>query len=161
MCGALYKRLSTKAIFFKKLQAPFALTIRTVCTFGMGDTNSFSSLQIIIQIVATAYPLSSCEEFGWERRQNMKATLLQPPFWQLPSIAICVGNLTNAMARVLHSWHTVMDIVFGTVDIFVISQPKWLKFCLQAHFQEVFGHTKLQLSITCAFKVIKLQVHLQ
>ena len=26
------------------------------------------------------------------------------------------------------------DIVFGTVDIFVISQPKWLKYDIQAHF---------------------------
>ena len=56
----------------------------------------------------------------------------------------------------LHS--TVMDIVFGTVDIFVISQPKWLKFGLQAHFLKVFGHTKFQLSISYTFKVMKLLV---
>ena len=51
-----------------------------------------------------------------------------------------------------------MDIVFGTghcfgtVNIFVISQPKWLKFGLQAHFLKVFEHTKFQLSISYTFK---------
>ena len=59
---------------------------------------------------------------------------------------------------------TVMDIVFGTghcfgtVNIFVISQPKWLKFGLQAHFLKVFGHTKFQLSIFYTFKVMRLLV---
>ena len=51
-------------------------------------------------------------------------------------------------------WDTY--IVFGTVDIFVISQPKWLKFGLQAHFLKVFGHTKFQLSISYTFKVMRL-----
>ena len=55
-----------------------------------------------------------------------------------------------------------MDIVFGTghcfgtVNIFVISQQKWLKFSLQAHFLKVFGHTKSELSISCTFKVMIL-----
>ena len=59
-----------------------------------------------------------------------------------------------------------MDIVFGTghcfgtVNIFVISQPKWLKFGLQAHFLKVFGHTKLYLSISCTFKVMKVKVEI-
>ena len=59
-----------------------------------------------------------------------------------------------------------MDIVFGTghcfgtVNIFVISQPKWLKFGLQAHFLKVFGHTKFQLSISYTFKVMKLLVEI-
>ena len=44
------------------------------------------------------------------------------------------------------------------IDIFVISEPKWLKFGLQAHFFKVFGHAKFQLSITSTFKVIKLLV---
>ena len=48
----------------------------------------------------------------------------------------------------------------GTVDIFVISQPKWLKFGLLAHFPRVFGHTKFQLSISCTFKVMKLLVEI-
>ena len=47
---------------------------------------------------------------------------------------------------------------FGTVDIFVISRPKWLKFGVQAHFLKMFGHTKFQLSISCTFKAIKLLV---
>ena len=47
---------------------------------------------------------------------------------------------------------------FGTVDIFVISQPKWLKFGLQAQFLKVFGHTKFQLSSYCTFKAFKLSV---
>ena len=46
----------------------------------------------------------------------------------------------------------------GTVDIFVISQPKWLKFGLQAHLFKMFGHTKFQLSISCTFKVMKVFV---
>ena len=50
------------------------------------------------------------------------------------------------------------DIVFGTVDISVISQPKWLKFGLQAHFFKMFGHTNFQLSISCTFKVITVLV---
>ena len=53
-----------------------------------------------------------------------------------------------------------MDIVFGTVDIFVISQPKWLKFGLQAHFLKVFGHTKFRLSISFTVKVMKLLVEI-
>ena len=44
------------------------------------------------------------------------------------------------------------------IDIFVISEPKWLKFGLQAHFLKVFGHTKLQLPISCTFKVMILLV---
>ena len=42
--------------------------------------------------------------------------------------------------------------------IFVISQPKWLKFGLQPHFSKMFLHTKFQLSITCTFRVTKLLV---
>ena len=42
----------------------------------------------------------------------------------------------------------------GTVDIFFISQPKWLKFGLQAHLFKMFGHAKLQLSISFTFKVM-------
>ena len=45
------------------------------------------------------------------------------------------------------------------MDIFVISEQKWLKFGLQVHFFKVFGHTKFQLSITSTFKVIKLLVN--
>ena len=41
------------------------------------------------------------------------------------------------------------------IDIIVISEPKWLKFGLQAHFFETFRHIKFQLSITCTFKVMK------
>ena len=46
------------------------------------------------------------------------------------------------------------------IDIFVISEPKWLKFGLQAHFFKMFGHAKLQLSITFTLKVKKLLVGL-
>ena len=49
---------------------------------------------------------------------------------------------------------------FGTVDIFVISRPKCLKFGVQAHFFKMFGHTKFQLSISCTFKVMKLLVEI-
>ena len=44
------------------------------------------------------------------------------------------------------------------IDIFVISEPKLLKFGLQAHFFKVFGHAKFQLYITSTFEVIKLLV---
>ena len=44
------------------------------------------------------------------------------------------------------------------MDIFVISEQKWLKFGLQAHFFKMFGHAKFQLSISCYFKVMKLLV---
>ena len=56
-------------------------------------------------------------------------------------------------------WDTY--IVFGTVDIFVISQPKWLKFGVQAHLFKMIGHTKFQLSIFCTFKVMKLLVEVK
>ena len=52
-------------------------------------------------------------------------------------------------------------IVFGTVDIFVISQPKWLKFGVQPHLFKMFGHAKFQLSISCTFKVMKLLVEVK
>ena len=42
------------------------------------------------------------------------------------------------------------------MDIFVISEQKWLKFGLQAHFFKMFGHAKFQLSISSTFKVMKL-----
>ena len=44
--------------------------------------------------------------------------------------------------------------------IFVISQPKWLKFGLQAHFLKMFGHKKFQLSISSTFKAVKLLVEI-
>ena len=44
------------------------------------------------------------------------------------------------------------------MDIFVISEQKWLKFGLQAHFFKMFGHAKFQLSISSTFKVMKLLV---
>ena len=40
-------------------------------------------------------------------------------------------------------------------QISVISQRKWLKFGLQAHFLQIIGHTKFQLSISCTFIVMK------
>ena len=49
---------------------------------------------------------------------------------------------------------------FGTVDICVISRPKWLKFSVQAHLFKMIGHTKFQLSISCTFKVMKLLVEI-
>ena len=42
----------------------------------------------------------------------------------------------------------------GTVDIFVISQLKWLKLGLQAHLFKMFGHAKFQLSISCTYKLL-------
>ena len=48
----------------------------------------------------------------------------------------------------------------GSLNISVISQPKWLKFGLQAHLFMMFGHTKFQLSITCTFRLMKLLVEI-
>ena len=45
-----------------------------------------------------------------------------------------------------------------TPHIFVISQPKWLKFGLQPHFIKIFLHIRFQFSITCNFRVTKLLV---
>ena len=45
-----------------------------------------------------------------------------------------------------------------TPHIFVILQPKWLKFGLQPHLIKMFLYTKFQLSITCTFRVTKLLV---
>ena len=44
------------------------------------------------------------------------------------------------------------------IDILVISEPIWLKFGLQAHFFEMFGYAKFQLSSFITFKVMKLLV---
>ena len=44
------------------------------------------------------------------------------------------------------------------IDIFVISELKWLKFGLQAHFFKVFGYAKFQLSIFFTLRVMKLLV---
>ena len=41
-----------------------------------------------------------------------------------------------------------------TLDIFVISQPNWLKFGLQAHFLKMFGHAKFQPSSICSFRFL-------
>ena len=46
------------------------------------------------------------------------------------------------------------------IDIFVISEPNWLKFGVQAHFFEMFGHAKFQLSIFSTLRVIKLLVEI-
>ena len=66
----------------------------------------------------------------------------------------------HTLERIVQSWTSFsgQDIVFGTANIFVISQPKWLKFGLLAHFLKVFGHTKFQLSISYTFKVMRLLV---
>ena len=44
------------------------------------------------------------------------------------------------------------------IDIFVISEPKWLKFGLQAHLFKMFGYAKFQLSIFFTLRVMKLLV---
>ena len=44
------------------------------------------------------------------------------------------------------------------MDIFVISEQKWMKFGLQAHFFKMFGHAKFQLFVSSTFKVMKLLV---
>ena len=53
-----------------------------------------------------------------------------------------------------------VDLCFpsASFNISVISQPKWLKFGLQAHFLKVLEHTKFQLSISYTFKVMRLLV---
>ena len=55
-----------------------------------------------------------------------------------------------------------VDLCFpsASINISVISQPKWLKFSLQAHFLKMFGHTKFQLSISCTFKAMKILVEI-
>ena len=44
------------------------------------------------------------------------------------------------------------------IDIFVISEQKWLKFGLQAHLFKMFGYAKFQLSIFFTLRVMKLLV---
>ena len=46
------------------------------------------------------------------------------------------------------------------IDIFVISEQKWLKFGLQAHLFKVFGYAKFQLSIFFTLRVMKLLVEI-
>ena len=72
-------------------------------------------------------------------------------------------NRFNLTRPIVQSWTSFsgQDIVFGTVDIFVISQPKWLKFGVQAHLFKMIGHTNFQLSISCTFKVMKLLVEVK
>ena len=70
-----------------------------------------------------------------------------------------IWRLENVVQSTSLFWDTY--IVFGTVDIFVISQPKWLKFGVQAHLFKMIGHTNFQLSISCTFKVMKLLVEVK
>ena len=44
------------------------------------------------------------------------------------------------------------------IDIFVISELKWLKFGLQAHLFKMNGYAKVQLSSFFTFRVMKLLV---
>ena len=44
------------------------------------------------------------------------------------------------------------------IDIFVISELKWLKFGLQAHLFKMFEYAKFQLSIFFTLRVMKLLV---
>ena len=44
------------------------------------------------------------------------------------------------------------------INIFVISELKWLKFGLHAHLFKVFGYAKFQLSIFFTLRVMKLLV---
>ena len=46
------------------------------------------------------------------------------------------------------------------IDIFVISELKWLKFGLQAHLFKMFGYAKFQLSIFFTLRVMKLLVEI-
>ena len=68
--------------------------------------------------------------------------------WKYKKVTVTDGGTS--------SWTANVNL---DIDIFVISEPKWLKFGLQVHFFKVFGHTKFQLSITSTFKVIKLLVN--
>ena len=48
-----------------------------------------------------------------------------------------------SMTEILLQWcagHSDSVHVNLTPHILVISQPKWLKFCFQAHFLNIFGH---------------------
>ena len=72
------------------------------------------------------------------------------------------GKKEHCYAPLLQSgtFKSGQNIIIETVDIFVISQPKWLKFGVQLHLFKMFGHAKIQLSISCTFKVMKLLVEI-
>ena len=84
-------------------------------------------------------------------------------FWQIPPVMCTVSNgtrtqtyrTTSLQSEERQVGHANVNL---DIDIFVISEPKWLKFGLQAHFFKVFGHAKFQLSTSCTIKVIKLLV---
>ena len=73
----------------------------------------------------------------------------------------CLGHngsafiyLCQHFRELIHSRRNVnLDI-----DIFVISELKWLKFGLQAHLFKMFGYAKFQLSIFFTLRVMKLLV---
>ena len=44
----------------------------------------------------------------------------------------------------------------GSPYISNVYEPKWLKFCFQAHFLKMFGHTKFQLSISWTHRAMNL-----
>ena len=65
----------------------------------------------------------------------------------------------NSLSQIqLCAGHSESVPVNPTPHIFVISQPKWMKFGLQSHLHKMFFHRKFQLSITCTFRVTKLLV---
>ena len=72
--------------------------------------------------------------------------------------SLLIGSVKIEKAIQWSAGHSGTVHVNPAPYIFVISQPKWLKFGLQPHLNKMFLHTKFQLSITCTFRVTKLLV---
>ena len=75
--------------------------------------------------------------------------------WPLPN-CLCTTVYTFTLSLGIQSEERQVGLRTSswTLDIFVISQPNWLKFGLQAHFLKMFGHAKFQLSSICSFRFL-------
>ena len=75
-------------------------------------------------------------------------------------------NLKRGRRKYMHNIYSRWNVKWitgtssGSPYISVVYEQKWLKFCFQAHFLKMFGHTKFQLSITCTFRLMKLLVEI-
>ena len=87
---------------------------------------------------------------------------------QLDKVQDIVGTVNeeasgnNLQKSVYSRWNVkwITGTSSGSPYISVVYEQNWLKFCFQAHFVKIFGHTKFQLSISCTSRAIKLLVEI-
>ena len=91
---------------------------------------------------------------GRKNRRRSRFTL--DPDEESVNLGYSLSLSTHSMVHKIQSEERQVGLRTSswTLDIFVISQPNWLEFGLQAHFLKMFGHAKFQPSSICSFRFL-------